>query len=67
MKNLTTPQVEKKTGVPAATLRYWRAEGRGPTSFSLGRRVFYREADVDAWIEAQYQASARGDSPQEVA
>jgi hypothetical protein len=45
---------------PIPTLRYWRLHGTGPKSFTLGGRVYYRKADLDAWVEAQY-AHAVGD------
>jgi excisionase family DNA binding protein len=38
---------------PVATLRYWRHLGTGPHSFRLGRRVLYRRADLQTWIDAQ--------------
>lgn len=50
-------QVSELTKIPEATLRYYRYLGdRGPKSFKIGRRVMYRRADVDAWIEEQYNA-----------
>jgi predicted DNA-binding transcriptional regulator AlpA len=36
------------------TLRFWRHQGTGPRSIKLGRRVVYRECDVVAWIEEQF-------------
>jgi hypothetical protein len=40
------------TRLSAGTLRYWRALGEGgPASFKLGRRVMYRRADVEKWLE----------------
>jgi predicted DNA-binding transcriptional regulator AlpA len=54
-KLLRLPEVAELTGVPQATLRFWRHEGRGPKSAKLGRRVVYREVDVLAWIEAQFE------------
>lgn len=52
---LNTEQVAERVGVPAATLRYWRHIGTGPKSFKLGpRRVYYRAADVDAWVARAY-------------
>lgn len=52
---LFTPQVSRRTGVPEATLRYWRHQGIGPRSFKLGpRKVAYRKSDLNAWLEAQY-------------
>jgi len=47
------------TGVPVNTLRWWRASGEGgPKSAKLGRRIVYRESDVQAWIDAQFEATA---------
>lgn len=58
---LTTAQVSEITSVPVATLRYWRnlneGKRKGPRSFRLeGGAVRYRRADVEAWLEAQYNA-----------
>jgi predicted DNA-binding transcriptional regulator AlpA len=42
------------TRLSPGTLRYWRSCGddvHGPKSFRLGRRVMYRRADVDKWME----------------
>lgn len=63
--NLMSPMdVEAYTNgtVKAATLRWWRYEnkGRGPRSFKLGRRLVYRKCDVEAWLDAQYNASPEG-------
>lgn len=41
-------------GVSAQTLSNWRYEGRGPTYRRDGRphsRVYYRVADLDAWLQ----------------
>lgn len=59
-ENDGTAAVSAYTGLPAATLRYWRHTGEGPVSFKLGRRVLYRKVDVDAWLDEQYAKSARG-------
>ncbi len=40
---------------PVATLRFWRHAGLGPKSARLGRRIYYREEDVKAWIDAQFE------------
>lgn len=55
-----TNMVSDETGIPAATLRYWRHADIGPASFTLGRRVVYRPEDVEAWIRSQEQATRRG-------
>lgn len=55
---MTTTEVAAYTGLPAATLRYWRHTGKvGPASFPLGpRRIVYRRAEVERWIATQEQA-----------
>lgn len=56
-KILTVHEVSELIRVPVATLRYWRHQGSGPKSFKLGqRRVVYRESDVVAWLEEQYNS-----------
>lgn len=57
---LSTRQVAEETGIPAATLRYWRHADLGPASFTLGRRVVYRREAVEQWIAEQEQATRRG-------
>lgn len=47
---LTIAEAAQLLRAPVATLRYWRHLGTGPTSFRVGRRVLYRRADLDAWI-----------------
>ena len=44
------------------TLRWWRHAGQGPRSFSLGRRVYYDQADLMAWIATESERTARGGS-----
>lgn len=58
---LTTRQVsERYPFLPAATLRYWRHAGTGPASFTVGKKVLYRRAEVERWLAEQEQATARG-------
>lgn len=58
LKLRNTAEVEEITGVPAATLRYWRHKDFGPPSVRLGKRVFYREDDVISWVNEQFEAEA---------
>lgn len=37
---------------PISTLQWWRTTGRGPRYVKVGRKVFYRPADLDAFIAA---------------
>ena len=57
---LTISEVAAIVRAPLATLRYWRHLGTGPRSFRLGRRVVYRAGDLQAWIDAQADASDAG-------
>jgi predicted DNA-binding transcriptional regulator AlpA len=58
---MTTEELAALVRAPSAeTCRYWRNVGKGPRSVRIGRRVLYRRADVEAWIEGQYTASGGG-------
>jgi hypothetical protein len=39
--------------VAPGTLKQWRTKGRGPAWVKIGKNVFYRETDLDAFIAAQ--------------
>lgn len=57
---LTTAELSLQYGFSVGTLRYWRHRGYGPACFSLGRKVVYRRAAVEAWIAEQEQNTRRG-------
>jgi predicted DNA-binding transcriptional regulator AlpA len=46
-------------GVDERTLAVWRVQRRGPDFVKLGRAVFYRRADVNAWIELNVSPTDR--------
>jgi excisionase family DNA binding protein len=49
---LTVAEVAELTRLSVGTLRYWRHAGTGgPASFKLGRRVMYRRAEVEKWLD----------------
>lgn len=50
-----------RIGVTLATLRKWRVQGKGPTGYNVGRYVAFRIADLDAYLESQYQAAIAPD------
>jgi len=56
-------EVAALTGVPINTLRFYRSQGGGPRSFLLAGRVVYKASDVEAWIEASYEADHRDPQP----
>ncbi|RYB91008.1 DNA-binding protein [Nocardioides oleivorans] len=41
-------------GVSENTLRYWRAQGTGPTSGRMGRHLVYRRTDVQEYIDSLF-------------
>lgn len=44
--------------VPVSTLRYWRSTNTGPKSARVGGRVMYRQADLEAWLNEQFEKDA---------
>jgi hypothetical protein len=38
-------------GVPLSTVDKLRAEGRGPRTFKIGRRLYVRQDDMRSWID----------------
>jgi predicted DNA-binding transcriptional regulator AlpA len=61
---LTTAEVAELTRAPQSTLRYWRHLGIGPRSFRLGRRVVYRRAEIERWIQVhELAATGEPDEP----
>ena len=49
-----------RIGRSTRCLYNWRSKGEGPPYYTIGGRVTYRAADIDAWIEGQ-----RVESPNE--
>lgn len=50
---LDSKALERLTGTPASTWRYWAARGEGPASFLLGRRRVWRRSVVETWLAEQ--------------
>jgi len=50
---MDTRDAARYLGVAYQTLNLWRVEDRGPAYLRLGRLVRYRQADLDAWLEAR--------------
>ncbi len=56
-KIMTLSEISEHTGIPVATLRYYRAIGRrGPKTFRLGGHVVALEEDVEEWIRSCHDA-----------
>lgn len=52
MDLINTEEFASMVRTSPSTVRYWRHVGKGPRSFTLGRRVLYDRKDVVAWIES---------------
>lgn len=57
---LTLKEASALTRIPVATLRLFRAQGRGPESFLLGNRVTYDAEKLAQWINQQKAGTVRG-------
>lgn len=56
---LTTWEASEYLKCNPRTLAEWRMNGRGPRYVRAGRRAFYRQTDLDEWLEARvFQATA---------
>jgi len=57
---LTTEEVAEILRTGPSTVRFWRHVGKGPRATRPGRRVLYRESDVEAWLEEHRAAEENG-------
>ena len=62
MKLLTLVEAAERTNLPLSTC-HWRYAGGGPRTFKVGRRVMVDEADLVAWLAAQYANAASTGGP----
>lgn len=53
VRHLTPEELFERLGgeVPLNTIKYWRTTGQGPRFIRVGKRVLYRECDIEAWEE----------------
>jgi predicted DNA-binding transcriptional regulator AlpA len=56
---LSPADLSAMIGVDERTLAVWRVQRRGPDFVKLGRAVFYRRADVSAWVELNVSPTDR--------
>ena len=48
-------QAAARLGVPVFRLYRWRRQGWPPPHYSLNGRIFYKVADLDAWVRSGRQ------------
>lgn len=51
--------VARTLNVHAATLARWRRSGAGPTCIRINGRVYYRQADVEQWLESKSHGASK--------
>ena len=51
---MTIEEAAELLRTPVSTLRYWRHMNKGPRAARIGGRIMYRQPDVEAWLEAQF-------------
>jgi hypothetical protein len=56
---LSSAELAAKLGRSVVTLERWRRLRKGPPFYRVMGRVVYDPTDVDAWLEAQKQATGR--------
>jgi predicted DNA-binding transcriptional regulator AlpA len=52
-KVVTTAEAARVLGLSESTLAKLRLNGNGPTYCKLGRRVVYRPADLEEWLQSR--------------
>jgi predicted DNA-binding transcriptional regulator AlpA len=57
-KLLTLDEVADVLRKTPSQLRWMRYKGSGPQSATIGGRVMYRETDVSAWIDSQFESES---------
>ena len=50
---ITTEEAARHLGLKPSTLLNWRSDNRGPAFFKIGRLVYYRRSDLEAWVSTQ--------------
>lgn len=53
---MTMEEVSEETRIPINTLRFYRHKGTGPKSAKIGGRIMYLREDLEAWINAAFEA-----------
>ncbi len=59
-----TEELARRLHAPIHTVHYWRAKGIGPKGVRVGRRVLYRWADVESWLDKRAAQDPMSNRPQ---
>ena len=61
---MTTEEAALYVRLSPRTLERYRVTGEGPTFLKNGRRVFYRQSDLDQWLENNRRRSTSDPGPE---
>lgn len=57
-KWLTSEEVATLAGVTLPTFYTWRGRGDAPRGARLGRKIMFKESDVQEWLTSRVEDSA---------
>ena len=60
---LSTKEAARYLRLSHRTLERYRVTGEGPRYLKVGRRVFYRRTDLDAWLDGRVRRSTSDPGP----
>lgn len=58
-RHLTVADLAERMSAPIETVYDWNKKGTGPKYMRVGKRVLYKESDVEAWENSLYVDRAR--------
>lgn len=50
---MTIDAFSEHYGISVNTIRTWIRKGQAPTYAKVGGRIYFRPADIEAWIDAR--------------
>ena len=60
---LTTEEAARYLRLSPRTLERYRVTGEGPRFLKIGRRVLYRQSDLDEWLKNKSRRSTSDPGP----
>lgn len=57
---IEAPDLAEFLGISLETLYRWNREGKSPKHYRIGKKLQYRQSDVEAWIEEQVVTDEKG-------
>lgn len=52
---VTVAEFADQYGFSQNTIRMWLRTGQAPRHAKVGQRIYFRRADIDAWLEAKFE------------